>query len=492
MSKPENGAASPSRDGSAGTVLALATMQSKLNTTRLRLFEADRLLDEMRASRSWRLTAPFRRLEPNRKRLAELALRAAKLAAWMVTGQLSSRVRSWRRSRARPSVSSASAPKLPPSFADPAAPAPPAPGGKTILIVDYAVPKPDQEAGGRCTMAVIEALLVEGWSVTFWPRDRAEGGHYTRNLEALNVPVLDHRFHGGIEAYLGLYGSHFDHIMLMRPHVAGGLLRSVLCASHTSLLSYFGHDLHFARVRGEAAYNDDPDAAHRAERLQAVERAIWRAVDVVLYLSEDEASIVRQLEPGVDARAVTPYAYASFIRHSVPTSGELLLFVGGFNHAPNEDAVLWFAKTILPRVLTARPGAQFAIAGSNPTPAVRALSGPAIEVTGRISDERLSCLYDAARVAVAPLRFGAGVKGKVVEAMRYGVPVVITQIGAQGLPDLPASVPVHDDPTELANAVTVLLAGDAQWLRQSADQVEYAQHHFSLRAMRRSLLAALC
>ena len=340
-------------------------------------------------------------------------------------------------------------------------------------------------------MAVIEALLAEGWSVTFWPHNRTGGDHYTETLEALGVLVLDYRFCRDIEPYLDLYGSQFDHIMLMRPYVAARLLPSVLRGSCTPILSYFGHDLHFARQGLEALQKNDPDLTYWAEQVEAVERAVWRVVDLVLYLSEDEARIVREMEPGVEARAVTPYAYPSFSRRAAPTCGERLLFVGGSRYPPNEDAVLWFAKMILPRVRVTRPGARLVIAGPDPTPAVRALSGPAIEVTGQISDDRLTALYDDARVALAPLRYGAGVKGKVVEAMRYGVPIVMTQIGAQGLHGLPASMPVHDDPTEFADAVTALLAEDSRWLRQSADQVDYAERHFSLRAMRKSLLAAL-
>ncbi len=447
-------------------------------------------LDDVLASNSWQMTAVVRWLERRWERPFLLMLRGAKMMAWTVTGQLPRRIRAWRTSRIRAAVGAMQEVSLPPSTAKLREPSSPAAGGKTILIIDQSVPMPDRHAGARASMAVIESLTGVGWSVSFWPFDRAERGNYTRRLEALGVSVLDHRFNGSIEIYLDERGSQFDHVMIMRPHIAKTVLPAVLRGTR-AMISYYGHDLHFARLALEALRHDDPELAYKSERTRAVERAIWRAVDVVLYLSEEEAALVRQMEPGVDARAVTPYAFASFIRRPTPTPDEMLLMVGSFGHSPNEDAVLWLAEAILPRVLAARPGGRLVIVGGNPPSAVRALAGPSIEVAGQISDERLAACYDAARVAVVPLRVGAGVKGKVVEAMRAGVPVVMTGIGAQGLPGLPASMPVHDDPEKLADAIIELLANDTDWLRQSAEQVEYAEHHFSLSAMRDSLTAAL-
>jgi glycosyltransferase involved in cell wall biosynthesis len=141
--------------------------------------------------------------------------------------------------------------------------------------------------------------------------------------------------------------------------------------------------------------------------------------------------------------------------------------------------------------LAARPSARLAIVGSNPPESLRALAGSAIEITGFVHDAALMRYYDRTRVAIVPLRFGAGVKGKVAEAMARGVPVVMTCIGAQGLPGLPKSIPVHNDPDKLAEEAIALLADDAAWARQSLEQVNYAERYFSKSALRATLLPAL-
>ncbi len=168
-----------------------------------------------------------------------------------------------------------------------------------------------------------------------------------------------------------------------------------------------------------------------------------------------------------------------------------LLFVGSYGHPPNRDAALWLASEIFPAVLRARPNARLILAGSAPTQSILSLAGPAISVPGRLTEQALSELYDSARVVLAPLRFGAGVKGKVLEALSLGVPLVTTSVGAQGIPDLGAIVPVVDDTEHLVAATVRLLIDDVAWLTQSRVQANYASEHFSQAAFETSLMRAL-
>jgi len=113
-----------------------------------------------------------------------------------------------------------------------------------------------------------------------------------------------------------------------------------------------------------------------------------------------------------------------------------------------------------------------------------------VEVTGYVTDEALGELYGRHRVSVVPLRFGAGVKGKVVESLSRGLPLVTTSIGAQGITGLDEVVPVHDDVPGIVAALKLLLTDDAAWMAQSAAQMAFAQRHFSRKAMQRSVLSA--
>ena len=129
------------------------------------------------------------------------------------------------------------------------------------------------------------------------------------------------------------------------------------------------------------------------------------------------------------------------------------------------------------------------LVGSNPTAEVRQLASECVTVTGYVTDERLRQLYQECRVAAVPLRFGAGVKSKVIEAMHHGIGLVTTPVGAQGLPDLDTILPVHDTAAELADAIVTMATNDAAWQRAADASRHYVAKHFSLAAMRTALEA---
>lgn len=471
------------------TAQELARLRMQLRCTRLRLLQADQDLATLRGSNSWLLTAPLRRMMQRWPGPTRMARRLAWLLLWTFTGELSWRLRPQPAVPApqRPATPSADG-GIPPLLP---LPAPSGPQGRTILVVDRWVPLPDHDAGSRATFRILALLRAEGWSVAFWPADdRSDAGPYTRALEAIGVCVVDHRFAGDLQAWIAQHAARLDHVMLMRPGIARAVAPIVLRHGN-AVLSYYGHDLHHDRQRQEALLFGDPAALELATVMQGRERRVWRAFDVVLYLSAEEAAEVRRQEPGVDARALPIYFFDEFPSARSPGAEPILLFVAGFAHAPNADAATWFTTSVLPLILARQPRARLVLAGAAPGAAVMALAGPQVTVTGQISDADLAGWYANARVALAPLRFGAGVKGKVVEALHAGLPLVTTAVGAQGLPGLAAIVPVHDDASAQADAILRLLADDDAWQAQSAAQISYARRHFSRAAMRRALLAAL-
>ena len=470
----------------------LSHLRRQLRHTRLRLLAADQERAALRNSNSWWITAPLRRFMRRHPGPALLARRALRLLVWAANGELTGRLRA-RRAAAAAQAQMQPPPSFPPDRPATAMlplPVPAGPQGRTILVVDQGVPLPDHFAGSRTTLGLLFLLQAEGWSVTFWPFDRADAGPYTRSLEAGGISVVDNRFDGDLDGWLTDHGSRLDHVMLMRPGIAGALLPAVLRHSDARL-SYYGHDLHHLRYRQEAGVSGNRDLLEVAALMEAAERRVWRAVDVVLYPSADEVAEVRRLEPGVEARTLSPYAFNSFSPPRPPAAGETMLFVGGFRHPPNVDAVCWFVQAVLPCVLAQRPQARLVVVGASPPAAVCALAGPRVVVTGQISDADLAGWYASARVAVAPLRFGAGVKGKVVEALQAGLPLVTTSVGGQGLPGLAAILPIHDEAEAQAEAILRLLSDDAAWQAQAAAQVAYAARHFSRETMRAALLAAL-
>ncbi|MDF4002837.1 glycosyltransferase family 4 protein [Luteibacter sp. PPL552] len=167
-----------------------------------------------------------------------------------------------------------------------------------------------------------------------------------------------------------------------------------------------------------------------------------------------------------------------------------LIFVGGFGHPPNEDAVRWFAAHVLPRVRERDPSIVFHVVGDIDEPTRRSLAREGMHLHGRIDD--LAPLLGEARVSVAPLRFGAGVKGKVNQAMSHGIPVVLTTLAAEGM-HLRNGVDalVEDDADAMAAAIDRVYHDEALWTTLSDAGLENVRRHFSAAPALHSLRHAL-
>jgi O-antigen biosynthesis protein len=358
-----------------------------------------------------------------------------------------------------------------------------------ILMIDHYVPEPDRDAGSRTIMCCIQALQAAGMIVKFWPHNLHYSPGYTDALQDMGVEVAYGGDGNAFRRWIAENGSDVDHVLLSRPDVAAAFIPELKRNGNCRLI-YYGHDLHFRRMQRQAEVLGDSSLARAAESMERLERSVWREVDVVLYPSDEEAAIVSDMEPGVTARAILPYCFAEFAAPREATPDPVILFVGGFAHGPNQEAVLWFVDHVLPLIREHCPAAKLAIVGSNPSLQVLGLAGNGISVTANVSDAALREFYRTSRVAVVPLRYGAGVKLKVVEALREGLPLVTTPTGAQGLPGLDQVASICDGPRSFADAVCKLLEDDRFWVRQCAAQVVYAAERYSESAFRTRLLDA--
>jgi glycosyltransferase involved in cell wall biosynthesis len=165
------------------------------------------------------------------------------------------------------------------------------------------------------------------------------------------------------------------------------------------------------------------------------------------------------------------------------------MFVAGFRHRPNVDAALWLMHHVLPKVREAVPDLTTILAGSNPPPEVTALATDDVVVTGYVSDPLLHRLYRTASVIVAPLRFGGGVKGKIIEALRFGVPVATTPAGAQGMVGGTNYLEIGDTPNALADCVIRLLNDPELRATRALSGLDYIEHEFSYRSVVKRMAA---
>lgn len=359
-----------------------------------------------------------------------------------------------------------------------------------VLVVDHYVPQPDRDAGSRTMMQFLQGLCDLGSSVKFWPENLWFDPVYTPPLQAMGVEVIyGSAWVNGFERYLQEAGDQIDHVLLSRPHISVHFIDAIKRYAPHARVVYYGHDLHFARLRKHHELSQDGEHSAKADEFEQIERGLWSKSDLVLYPTGDEVAEVRRLAPDVACRAVQAYCFDRFgtSGHEDPQQRSGILFVAGFGHPPNVDAAVWLVQEILPGLIEADPATRLYLVGSNPSDKVLALASEHVVVTGYVDDAVLQDFYSRCRVAVVPLRYGAGIKSKVVEALQQGLPLVTTTIGAQGLDGLDRVARVVDAAAGIGEAVRELLTDDATWRELSVASSRYAEQRFSRQSMRTAL-----
>jgi len=157
-----------------------------------------------------------------------------------------------------------------------------------------------------------------------------------------------------------------------------------------------------------------------------------------------------------------------------------ITFVGGFAHPPNFDGIKWFIDEVFPKVLAAMGNVRLNVIGSNPPDELLALGSERINVTGFVSDQVLEEYYAHTRIVVAPLRFGAGVKGKIIEAIAYGIPIVTTSTGIEGIPNREAVAIVADSADEMARTICAIYPDRERWQAIRVGLAQYARDNVSV------------
>lgn len=362
-----------------------------------------------------------------------------------------------------------------------------------VLVVDVSLPRYDRDAGGKSSFLYLQLLSEMSYEVYFFPNDQMRREPYATALESMGVKLLIGSKYrcGRWEKWLTTQGERVEHVILHRPNVAKRYL-DVLQKLGGKKLLYFAHDLRSVRERRQ--FELTGDLFHRSEAAywERVERAILARANVTYFFSEHEVKMVADWVGGGRASTLPLYPEPVIMPSAVGhDQREGLLFVGGFAHQPNLDAVVWFVREVFPLVRDRLPNVQLHVVGAEPPAVVRNLMGNGIVVEGAVSAERLQLLYESVRLMVAPLRFGAGMKGKVVEAMRQGVPVVTTPIGAEGIPNSRTSLAICESAAEMAAHICSLYQDARQWEDMRKNAMQTAAQHFSRQAAYLRLLKDL-
>lgn len=365
---------------------------------------------------------------------------------------------------------------------------------KTILVIDHYVPHYDKDAGSKTVFQYLKLFVSLNMNVKFMGDNFFRHEPYTTVLQQLGIEVLyGPDYARNWQQWVLNNHDKFDFILLNRPHISKTYI-DFLRENTEAKIIYYGHDLHFVRLTRQYEIEGKKELLKEAANWKEVEISLFSKSDVVLVPSIDEKNLITDLGIKNNVQIITPYI---FERAATPINDfsdrKDILFIGGFTHVPNIDGVLWFAREIWPLVKTKIANAKFIIAGSNAPAEINLLAGDDIDVLGFVTDEALQKLYGKVKLVVIPLRYGAGVKGKTVEAMYYGVPIVSTKFGIEGLPqaDLHGFLKSYDDAETFARRLTDMY-GDVNLLREmSKEESTYINSHFRLEAAARSITSIL-
>ncbi|MBX9721462.1 MAG: glycosyltransferase, partial [Candidatus Obscuribacterales bacterium] len=349
-----------------------------------------------------------------------------------------------------------------------------------ILVIDHYVPQWDRDAGSRTLYLYLRLFIESGFAVTFWADNLFEDREYTPILQRMGIEVIySSAYIDKFPSWMFENGPHFDYAFLSRPHIAVKYIDKI--SEHKNIKKiYYGHDLHFRRLRQENQIRPDEMLLKEAEVFEEIEVRICCNSDVVLYPGFEEVNIIGARVP--QTVKVLPFPITIFsekelssakihIESSEPQDPYKLVFVGGFSHKPNVDGIIWFAREVMPLLWRANERFSLWVAGSNAPDIVSNIAHDKIKILGRISDSALLELYRTAGIAVVPLRYGAGVKGKVIEAMAHGVPVAMTEVGAQGIPSAEHLSFVGNTPEELAVEIVKATQDRSEAVRRAVQAI---------------------
>jgi glycosyltransferase involved in cell wall biosynthesis len=354
------------------------------------------------------------------------------------------------------------------------------PEARACLVVDAHLPMFDRDAGSRTVHDYLGLLRELGFEVTFFSEAAFQPAWlpYWTDLHRLGVNVVFGRPDLRPQDLVASHERPFDSILLSRPDTAGRCIDALRQLTDARLL-YYGHDLHWLRNQRAFEATGDESFRRASESYQVLEWKVIRTADLVMYPSQAEVDVIHAQHPEIPCVVLPPYMYDTSTPRPRRQRSDLL-FVGSEAHPPNVDGLRWFVAEVLPLVWKALPTIRLHVVGMSTTGPVAGLASDRVIIEGRVSQARLEDLLAQCRVSVAPLRYGAGVKGKIVEAMFHGLPIVTTSAGAEGLVDASQVLRVADTAAAFAQDLIDSYGCSDEVLDTIADRARaYVGSHFS-------------
>lgn len=333
---------------------------------------------------------------------------------------------------------------------------------RRVLVLDYATPVPNQDAGSYAAVEEIKLIQSLGFKVTFVPENLAHFGKYTKQLQKLGVEVLYAPFYGSMDEVLDRRLAEMDAVYITRYHVAEKFIDKIKQKSKAKIV-FNNADLHFLRELRGALKSESKDLAQPL-KTRDHELTVCRKVDAILCYNSTEHAVITSHILQEDKMHITPWVLQDKKPGPAFDKREGIAFLGGFNHTPNGEAVEYLVNDIMPLLAKQRPDIVLYVYGSNMPSSYKEFETENIKMVGFA--ETLDGVYHDHRVFVAPLLSGAGIKGKVLESMAYNLPTVLTEVAAEGtgLTD-GISTLIAQEPQEWVDAIIKLYDDQKLWAK---------------------------
>lgn len=353
---------------------------------------------------------------------------------------------------------------------------------KRILIIDACTPTPDKDSGSVDVQSYLTIIQSLGHKTTFIPADNfANMNGYTQNLQRIGVECLYAPFNTDVASHLKKHGEEYDVVMLYRANYAAQFIEDVkeYCAKAITIFNTV--DLHFLRMQRQAEVEGSERLMKEAAEYKKTELELIEKTDKTIILSETELKLLIKEGVDKDKLHVIPLIREIPGRNNGFDQRKDIVFVGGFQHQPNVDAVHYFCKEIWPLIHSKLPGVKFYIVGSSMPKAIKELNGSGVYPVGYVED--LSEYFDTCRISVAPLRYGAGLKGKVGASLAYGLPCVATPTAVEGSGiNNEEHALVSESPEGFADAICRLYLDSSLWQSLSDAGLKFVSDEYSLEA----------
>ena len=353
-----------------------------------------------------------------------------------------------------------------------------------ILYIDSVTPEMDKDSGSLDAFNTMQILTNIGYRVHFIPGTNfAHWGEATHKLQQMGVECIYHPFHSNIDSFLEDRGDMFAHVILSRAEICDLFMDTIKKKCPSAEIIYNTVDLHYLRLTRQAELEKDSNILAEAEAMKGKEHGHFKLADKIVVISKHEKSMLEAIPSLKDKLHVVPLVREAGSRLNSYAKRQDIVFIGGYRHPPNVDAVHWLHSEIWPILREKLPDARLLICGSHMPDEFYAFETDDFIIKGFVPD--LNTLMASCRLTIAPLRYGAGLKGKIASSLGAGVPCVGTSIAYEGMGSSKGAKHIFkaDTPKKIATLCTKLYEDESAWEKASNAGLAYHDNNFSINAV---------